>query len=166
MPYKNEDEFVRGQKMKIILIIIMLLLAAIARAQTLNLTVSDTTDSRGFYYSSDETSLLLNKEWWEIARDPRLYDRLNEIRKEHGLKPLSQSSVLELKAGRWLKKMHEKYYSLTHDRASKEAELLTDCRDPLTCWMRSKVHRKILLSKDYTKIGIVLVEGDWCARLD
>ena len=107
-----------------------------------------------------------NPELVEIATDQRLYERVNEIRKQHGLKPLSRSSVLELKSGRWLKKMHVKYYGLVHDRASKEAELLTDCRDPLTCWMRSKAHRKILLSKDYTKIGIVLVEGDWCARLD
>lgn len=136
MPYKNEDEFVRGQKMKIVLIIIMLLLAAIARGQT-------------------------NHRVFQEA-----YDRVNAIRKEKGLPPLMRSGVLELKAGRWLNEMQEKYPGLTHDRASKEAELLTDCSDPVKCWMDSNPHRKILLSKDYTKIGIVLVNGDWCARLD
>lgn len=136
MPYKNEDEFVRGQKMKIILIIIMLLLAAIARAQT-------------------------NHQVFQSA-----YDQVNQIRKEKGLPPLMRSGVLELKAGRWLNKMHETHSSLTHDRTSKEAELLTDCANPVKCWMESKPHKQILLSKDYTKIGIVLVEGDWCARLD
>lgn len=136
MPYKNEDEFVRGQKMKIILIIIMLLLAAIARAQT-------------------------NHQVFQAT-----YDQVNALRKQKGLPPLTRSGVLELKAGRWLNKMHEKYDGLIHDRASKEAELLTDCSSPVYCWINSKPHRRILLSKDYTKIGIVLVGRDWCARLD
>lgn len=146
-----------------LIIVILFFYAMAAEAQDVLRLYNDTTH-RGILYSPDDS--VFNPEWMEIGRDDRLYDRLNEIRKEHGLKPLSQSSALELKAGRWLKKMHVKYYSLTHDRASKEAELLTDCRDPLTCWMRSKAHRNILLSRDYKRIGIVLVEGDWCARLD
>lgn len=134
MPYKNEDDFVMGQKIKIILIIVMLLLAWAANAQ--------------------------------VAETTTIYDRINQIRKEHGLEPFMPSSVLELKAERWLRKMHDKSDGLFHDASSREAELLTDCDDPVLCWMQSKPHRNILLSKDYTKIGIVLVEGDWCARLN
>lgn len=94
------------------------------------------------------------------------YDQVNEFREENGLPPLMRSGVLELKAGHWLTEMHAKYPGLVHDRASKEAELLTDCKQPITCWIESKAHRQILLSRDYERIGIVLVEGDWCARLD
>lgn len=134
MPYKNENEFVRGQKIKIVLIIVMLLLSAMASAQ--------------------------------VPTNTTVYEQINQIRKARGLEPLTVSTVLELKGAKWLKKMHEKSDGLFHDMHSREAELLTDCDDPVMCWMRSKAHRKILLSKEYTKIGIVLVEGDWCARLD
>lgn len=96
----------------------------------------------------------------------RYYHRINEIRSEHRLKPLMVSRELELKATRWLDKMHVKFYDLHHDPYAKEAELLTNSSDPVTAWMRSKKHREILLSKKYKKIGIVNVEGDWCARLD
>jgi hypothetical protein len=151
-----------------IIVVILFFYAMAAEAQIDTIRANSGSIFLGEAMSGTDRSIsisIMDPIWFEIGRDDRLYERLNVIRKDHGLKPLSHTSVLELKAARWLKKMHLKYYSLTHDRASKEAELLTDCADPLTCWMRSAAHRKVLLSKEYTKIGIVFVEGDWCARL-
>lgn len=133
MPYKNENEFVRGQKIKIVLIIVMLLLAAMASAQ--------------------------------VPTNTTVYEQINQIRKARGLEPLTVSTVLELKGAKWLKKMHEKSDGLFHDMHSHEAELLTDCDDPVMCWMRSRPHRSVLLSKRYKRIGIVYLDGDWCARI-
>lgn len=92
-------------------------------------------------------------------------DSLNAIRKRHGLPELKNSVKLQISAKAWLVHLDHHDRGMVHDFTTKYGEVLTNSVDPLTWWMGSPSHRKVLLGR-WKKIGIAYKNGVYCARLE
>jgi uncharacterized protein YkwD len=145
------------------IIIVILFFITASQAQDTLHSSWQYDSTKGVWYSKANAVVLPD---FSYKIDLDMYDRVNEIRAEHGLPPLVRSKEFEASGAEWLKKMHIRHYKLTHDPAFNKAELLTNCSDPITCWMRSTPHRRVLIARKYKKIGIVYLDGDWIARLE
>lgn len=100
------------------------------------------------------------------AQDP--YREINRARVRHFRMPIKRDTALEKQATEWLQNMQAKYRgSLMHGSIRRKAkfEVLTTSDHPIDAWMNSKSHRKALLSRRVRGIGIVQVNGVYCARL-
>ncbi len=95
----------------------------------------------------------------------QFYDSLNHIRQEHGLPALRSSMLLESKAANWLEFLDRYDLGMVHDNDTMDGEVLTNAYDYLAWWMYSPSHRRVLLSRRFTKIGLASRGGELCARL-
>lgn len=95
----------------------------------------------------------------------QFYDSLNHIRLVQGLPALRSSAVLEIKASNWLDFLHRHDLGMVHDNETMDGEVLTNAYDYLAWWMESPAHRRVLMSRRFTKIGISFKNGVACARL-
>lgn len=88
-------------------------------------------------------------------------NRLNEIRTKNGLKPLIENDSLNQSAQGWSAEMARSGYR--HSDFGWEA-IAYSCglfTDPLTAWMNSSGHRRILMG-DFTYIGYGMVDTGGC----
>ncbi len=90
------------------------------------------------------------------------YSHLNEERKKNGLEEIKRDKKLSRQAEKWLIKTQS--LSMRHARNVNEI-LIEGTEDPLSDWLKSKGHRKILLGP-YKKIGLAKVGNRFCARLE
>lgn len=90
------------------------------------------------------------------------YDRLNALRKKRLMRPLKVDEKLEAEVKRWLIVADGR---VMHDWKTFRAEVVTNCLDPLECWMESKPHKRIIMKRKYRYIGFYVVKGVAGARL-
>jgi uncharacterized protein YkwD len=99
-------------------------------------------------------------------KEDQFYLDLNKIRVQNNLSPLTSSFILEHQALHWLREMHKNGPELKHDKIKGGGEVMCrNCDDLLAEWMNSPPHKAILLSDEYSQIGLAIVNRDACARL-
>jgi uncharacterized protein YkwD len=97
-----------------------------------------------------------------VAFTQDFYGRLNRVRIENNLPPLEVDKKLQRQSAKWLEHISQ-YPGLVHD--TNVNEVLCENVEPLQAWLASKGHRRILLSKKFTKIGLAKNGNRYCARL-
>ena len=99
-------------------------------------------------------------------KEDQFYLDLNKIRVQNNLDPLTSSFILEYQSAKWLSQMHKNGSELKHDKIKGGGEVMCrNCDDLLADWMNSPRHKAILLSDEYSQIGLAIINGDACARL-
>jgi hypothetical protein len=97
-----------------------------------------------------------------------LLDQVNDFRSKQLTAPTNLKLDKSLCRGskRHVKKMIKAGGKLFHDYTVNQYEVVTNCDDPLNCFINSKPHRKILLTKGLVRIGYYSEGGITCIRLD
>lgn len=93
-------------------------------------------------------------------------DSINYIRAQHGLPPLKESLKLQISAKNWLINLERHDRGMVHDFSTRYGEVLTNSVYPTRWWMGSPSHRRVLLGRRWTRIGIAKKNGVYCARLE
>lgn len=89
------------------------------------------------------------------------YEQLNQYRVSKNLKPLRVDTTLEEESAHTI----TSHKGLVHGSSKNIiGEVLAKNCD-LDCWLESKSHKKILLSRKATRIGFVKIGNIACARL-
>jgi uncharacterized protein YkwD len=103
----------------------------------------------------------------------RMVEAINEVRADHGLRPLREAPVLDRSAGGWARRIirtdsfsHGSSYSRTGFRQSGEIlaynhgwQLRTGA--PIRLWLRSPSHRSLLLSPAFRYAGAGPARGSF-----
>lgn len=100
------------------------------------------------------------------SQKDEFYRNLNSIRRSRLKCNIIADTVLEKEASEYLDRMLRIYNGkLVHDKFTTRYEVITSCDNALNCWIDSKPHRKILLSRKVKKIGVAFIDGYALARL-
>lgn len=92
------------------------------------------------------------------------YFQLNMIREQNGLAPLVVDHKLERKSSKWLKHI-SRYPGLPHDKNVNEV-MCENTYNPVDSWLKSRAHKKLIMSPKFTKIGMAWLGNRYCARLE